>query len=329
MRCRWIPALTLPVRKTRSVGVMDRELVIFAHQPKTGGSTLRQIMGRIYSPEQTFVMHGVSPFTVQASINRLRALSDAEKRKIGTVTGHMPFGVHQFLPQQSSYITLLREPVERVISHLGHVIRNQHQWNAHDGNDWGEAEFFARGATPEAFLDWMEKFGFDNLQTRLLLEPAPDGWDRLAKPWPVLDERSLDSAKETLATRFAVAGTLERYDETLLLLQRRFNWRNVFYTKANTNPGRKTQREVGDKTVEMIRDRNRLDVEIVKFAGELLQEAIAREGPAFPNALREFQQRNSRYARVQQFKARGRALWDEARDKVRLRTRLKQVLAGA
>ena len=46
----------------------------------------------------------------------LRNLPPARLRKTRMFKGHMLFGLHKILPQPSTYITVLRDPVERVLS---------------------------------------------------------------------------------------------------------------------------------------------------------------------------------------------------------------------
>src|SRR5438105_758705 len=52
----------------------------------------------------------------QRSTLCLRKLSKERLRKIRVFKGHMLFGLHEVLPQPATYITVLRDPIERTLS---------------------------------------------------------------------------------------------------------------------------------------------------------------------------------------------------------------------
>ncbi len=51
------------------------------------------------------------------SITQLKNMPEEKRNKIRCLKGHMPFGLHKYLLNSSVYLTVLREPIERVISH--------------------------------------------------------------------------------------------------------------------------------------------------------------------------------------------------------------------
>jgi uncharacterized protein Yka (UPF0111/DUF47 family) len=92
-----------------SAGGPSRPLV-FLHLPKTAGMTLRGILERVYAE-----------FGVEFLTNRggeLRAFARrplAERRRVALLAGHIPWGAQAAIPGARA-ITVLRDPVERVIS---------------------------------------------------------------------------------------------------------------------------------------------------------------------------------------------------------------------
>ncbi len=48
---------------------------------------------------------------------KLRQSGPVVTRDIHLLGGHLPFGIYQYLPSDSRYITFLRDPVERTLSH--------------------------------------------------------------------------------------------------------------------------------------------------------------------------------------------------------------------
>lgn len=85
--------------------------LIFLHIAKASGSTLHRIIERQYPAE---VIYSIDGLNVAESTNKFKNLSREQRQKIKVLKGHMSFGLHEYLPRPSTYITMLREPVERV-----------------------------------------------------------------------------------------------------------------------------------------------------------------------------------------------------------------------
>ena len=100
-----------------------KDAVIFLHIPKSGGTTMHAIIERQYPADRIYTIDGTH---VRESIAAFKAMPEAERARLLVLKGHMAFGLHEWLPQPSTYITLLRHPVERAISHYYHILRTPH-----------------------------------------------------------------------------------------------------------------------------------------------------------------------------------------------------------
>src|ERR1700682_530692 len=90
---------------------VENETLIFLHIPKVGGVTLSKILERHYSPAQTL--------NFDAGDNqheRFEEIPASQRARSRLIKGHLFFGLHCFIDGPSVYITLLRKPVERVLS---------------------------------------------------------------------------------------------------------------------------------------------------------------------------------------------------------------------
>ena len=256
---------------------MPNETVIFLHIPKTAGTTLRRILEKQYPPHEQYSTYPTA-LHPQASLAAFKQLDATRRLQIRLLMGHIPFGLHTFLPRPSRYFTILREPVERVVSHYYFIRRtpSHHLYQYATSAEMTLPRFVESQTTMEA----------KNLQTRLL-----SGAMNRKKP-KASDEEILALAKKNLHESFAVVGLAERFDETLLLLKNAFQWRRVFYVKLNVTRSRPQQDEMAPDVRCLIQEHNQLDSDLYHYARGLFDEQIHRQGATFTEQLRVFQSRN-------------------------------------
>lgn len=230
---------------------MDRQALIFLHIPKTAGTTLNRIIEWQYNPLSIFT---IDPYRIRATVERLEKLSEERRRRLQVVRGHMYYGAHEFLPQGATYITMLREPVARLLSSY-HFIRRRplHPLHRKVTTERVGVEDFIR-LTPHR----------QNLQCRLIAGVKGDG---------ACDERTLDKAKENLVRSFGVVGICERFEESLVLIAGNFNWEIPFYENRKVS---KTRPRLEPSEVEMIREHNQLDLELYQFGTNLFETMVKR-----------------------------------------------------
>jgi hypothetical protein len=239
---------------------LDGEALIFLHIPKTAGTTLNRIIEWQYSPLSIFTM---DPYRIRATPERLRKLSEGRRRRLRMVRGHLYYGVHEFLPQGGTYFTMLREPVARFFSSYYFIQRRPlHPMHRKVTTERIGVEDFIR-LTPRR----------QNLQCSLIAGIKNDGTS---------DARLLDQAKENLEKSFSVVGISERFEESLMLMARTFEWQIPFYENRKVS---KTRPQVDTGEVEMIREHNRLDLELYEFGKKLFEESLRKNEAAVREGL--------------------------------------------
>lgn len=261
--------------------------LIFMHVPKTGGITLLGIIRRYCSPAQTLDIFGESVATVQDSVNRLRAMTEAERRDITCVQGHMPFGIHQFLPRPARYLTILREPTARMVSDY-YFARNTPEHSLH-------AEVNGKRMSLRDFIEMREQQGLGNLTCRSLSGLA--NWDDLAASPRECTPAMLDAAKRNLEKHFAVVGLTERFDESLLLVADAFGWPDMSYARENVTRNKPRAAPIADDALQAMHRYHGLDMQLYEYARQRFEERVAAAGPAFGARLQAFRQANARFAR--------------------------------
>jgi len=218
--------------------------VIFLHVPKAAGSTLSRIIPRQYSAEK---VHTISTTpSVRASIAAFRDKSRKERRRIRCVVGHAPFGLHDALVGPTWYVTLLRDPIERVISNYYYVRR----FSVHRLHD----TMHARGWSLREYVVESGNSALENGMTRQIAGHAKGS----------VTDAMLDCAVAHVDEHFAVAGVVERFDASLLLMKRRLGWLSVYYHRRNVTKGRPGKADLPEETLRVIRSKNRFDLKLYR-----------------------------------------------------------------
>jgi Galactose-3-O-sulfotransferase len=263
-------------------------ILLHLHIPKTAGSTLKHCIYEQYAngpkgepEERGWLREGVFYYptgflkpkrpVIPQWIRRALARND-----INAVVGHFQFGIHQFVPKPTTYVTLVREPVDRVVSFYYHL--------------HGAADERVGGITDVTLDDFVSSLALretDNDQTRRIAGLEP--------PFGRCTEKTLASAKDNLIRNFSVVGVTHRFDETLVLLKRLLNWGDLYYLPGLINKARPPRSGISPATIDRIAGHNRLDEELFRFAETLLDEAIAAQGPDFADELKAFKVWNAQH----------------------------------
>ncbi len=231
---------------------MSGKALVFLHIPKTAGTTLNRIIEWQYNPLSIFTL---DPYRFRATAERFKTLSEARRRRFQVVRGHLYYGLHEFLPQGATYITMLREPVARFLSSYYFILR--------------------RPLHPLHRKLTREKLGVEdylrliphrhNFQSRLIAGVEDN---------TTSDERLLDMAKENLTKSFGVVGICERFEESLMLIAKTFGWEVPFYENRKVSKNRSA---VDPTAIALIREHNRLDLELYEFGKKLFDESLRKK----------------------------------------------------
>jgi hypothetical protein len=244
---------------------MNSDRLIFIHIPKAAGQTMNSIVSRQYRRDEIFHVEG--------GIGKARIPSSEVAKEAKLVVGHVHFGIDRELPGASTYITMLRNPVDRVLSLFRYIASTpQHSLHGRLGTA-GLLDFVTGSVDAEEI---------ENGQTRQIAGV------RTGSP----DEDSLALAKQHLQERFLAVGLVERFDESMLMFKRRLHWRMPYYVPKNVI-ARTSMEEPTAEAIEVIESRNALDLELYRYACDLFEEEIRQEGPLFHIELSAFRLLNS------------------------------------
>ena len=247
------------------------EAVIFLHVPKTAGTTLNRLIEWEYP---IFQMYSVDPVFFTWSASHLRRLSPRRLKKTRMFKGHMVFGLHEILPQPATYITVLREPIERVMSAFyymsSYILHPKYR------------KFRREQWTLE---DFVRRLPRDNVQCKILA-----GADYNSPCTKEIFER----AKENLFKHFSVVGLSERFEESLALMKLRFGWDLWRYSSFNVTRTRPRKADLPRATLDLIAAKNSFDIALYECAVNIFQVAIDTHAAEVGQITRELEAARAR-----------------------------------
>jgi hypothetical protein len=241
--------------------------LVLVHIPRTAGTTLAMILRHHYRGGG---FHGGGNVFARADELEDRLRGIAEKPHVRAVAGHLTFGLAERILPSARYAVILRDPVDRTLSHYSALLRRARP----------STEPRRTGLLPPGVPSVLPGTGIvellegdyiaDNLQTRMLCG--------LVSPYDELPPDALERAKENLREQFEFVGTTERFDALLALLNLRLGWPAIAYRRSRAK-GRATREELTPEALALVERRNALDRELHAFAGELLDQTLDRAGP--------------------------------------------------
>lgn len=243
---------------TETDAAQSDKTLIFLHLPKCGGTTLNRIIEWEYDPHRIF---SIDPIFFLWSYQRLNRWPASRLAKMQVLKGHMPFGIHRKLPQPFTYITFLRDPVERVIS--AYYFAKNYRW--HPSHRW---------ISKLTLEEYVRLSPNHNVQTKYLSGREIVG-DYHAGD---CTEEMLAMAKENLTQHFSLVGLTERFNEGLAMLKIIFGWELAKYANFNVTKVRAKKASLPAGTVDLVKERNKYDVALYEFGVPIFNETRARYG---------------------------------------------------
>jgi hypothetical protein len=224
--------------------------LIFLHIPKAAGTTLHSILEARYAPSSC---HSI--YDPDGAAKEFAQWPRARREPIRLLKGHVAFGLHKSLIGVTTYITMLRDPVDRIMSHYYYVKRmpGHYLYKQVTERNMSLAEYASSMLTDE----------LDNGQVRLLAGAATGK----SVPLGECNTQLLNVAKNNIERHFAVAGLAEAFDASLALMAIRLGWDwTPAYESLNVSPQRPAKGQIDAAAREHIEKSNPLDCELYAWA---------------------------------------------------------------
>ncbi|MCT4595272.1 MAG: sulfotransferase family 2 domain-containing protein [Anaeromicrobium sp.] len=237
-----------------------QKTLLFLHIPKTAGGTLHGILKKRFKEDERMAIASYPNISKCKGILKLEKLSYDERKKLNYIFGHYAFGIHELLPKEFTYITFLRNPVERIIS-LYYYLKNPARLKKKKYTIKEIENIMERMKTLEKFIEEGPKNKLSNGMTRLLC-----GNEKIQRDSSV-NKQDLEKAKKHLMEYFCFFGITEEFDKGLSILENIFGWEPIEYKNKHVvkHP---SVAEIPEEIIRKIEEMNELDIELYQFAKE-------------------------------------------------------------
>ena len=232
---------------------MSRPL-LFNHIPKTGGTTLRIILNRVYGIDKVFFINSKN---INESIEKFRHINIAERNSYKVISGHVA-EMFADLIENPFRISIIREPISMFISQY-HYLR--HSTNSNFLEDVSTLK------SEKDYIDYAISMGQDNLLTRYFSNSIQ--W--LANPKiqiPNLEndgEYLLGKAKENLHN-YNFLTDLSNFDTGIYRLSQELSWSKIpIYRPSNITQKHNKQVIFSDNYYNRLKHILRWDIELYEY----------------------------------------------------------------
>ena len=255
--------MKFPVIKiaTRSLEELNKELrylfstrrskkILFDHIPKCGGSSLNRYLEEHYPRRKIFNTNGA------ASIDRFINYPQSKRYEYDLIKGHLANKLIDYAHPECLKITILREPIDRLISHYFFAKRSPEHYLYSKIHESGISleDYVTLGISTELRNWYTTHFSGLNIA------------DAERDP-----QQSVNLAIEVLLSRYDIIGFLDEFssftDQLQNQAQLRLNYQNK---KINVTQGRISVSAVQESTINKFKKINHLDIAMYQKLEKLI-----------------------------------------------------------
>lgn len=238
-------------------------MIAFIHIPKAAGSSVKQIFQHQYSADDIFFVEGSNP---HKSLSKYIETDNYKQ----IIFGHFDFGFLEKKNSSVKYISIIRNPIDRVISHYYYVKSHptHYLYQAIQNNQMSLKDYVESGLTNE----------INNGQVRMFAGAGgfhKKFFSQINIPYGKCNKELLDIAIENINNHFIFIGIQEEFIKSLILIKETLNWKKGLNIQVVNKTKEKPKRENIDKnTLSIIEKYNKLDLTLYENSKNKLLEAL-------------------------------------------------------
>jgi hypothetical protein len=231
------------------------------HIPKTGGSSLRDSLDQVYPKREQLQLYD-SPDNDVIHADDFAGLPEVERDRPRLIMGHFYYGLHEHVPRPSRYLTIIRDPVDRVAS-LYHHYRRVAELRP-DSRAGKEGQAIVN--EDMSLEDW--GFGLERVEIDNEILRRVTGQQSI--PFGQCPDHMLDEALDHVEERFLRVLVLERLDQSMRVLDADLGRHIPAPGFVNVNEWRAPVDAIDPKVVARLLELNRLDLAFYRAMVERL-----------------------------------------------------------
>jgi hypothetical protein len=232
-------------------GGSDETRYFFLHLQKTAGTSLGRRLRVQFPPVEVYPWVTATGLRPVLDLDNLRTQFERRRSDLRLIMGHFPICLGEVLDTPLTTFTVLREPVERVLS----ALRRRSE----------RGEQAAGQNLEDIYADPAVRTVIDNHMVKMLSLEANELTSLpIGMPFHCDDER-LAAAKHNLEIKVDLFGLQEEFEDFCVALAGRYGWSLGEPQVVN----RSQPATVSPDLRRRVEDNNRYDVELYRFASNL------------------------------------------------------------
>jgi hypothetical protein len=235
------------VRKLKVIGERGRRhrRLLFEHLPKCAGTSVSLYLARQYWPHHAFATEGGAPME---SVSQFARMPERQRFQFRLISGHCAHHLRAVVHPDTVKVTILRDPIERLISHYFYVKRSPAHYLHHAVMESGMS-----------LSDYVTSDLSDELRNYFVSQFSGLSW-REAEQHP---SEAVQRAHAVLRDEYAVVGTVSELGSAMERIRRLADISEPFPGVAhNETPERPSTSQVEPAALAAIQERNALDIEL-------------------------------------------------------------------
>ncbi len=250
----------IPWQTLMETGDNNDYIKMFTHIPKTAGTSFEMMFTRNYPVNR--ILHVNAPV-----LDKHPNILFGRQRNPEVIMGHYKLFhlIYQGLDRPVIHMTILRDPVHRIISYYNYIKSDaRHPLN-----------HLVSSMTFQEFVQSDQLVELHNAQALRLTGQLrqknikSDKYDRAS---------TLQLAKDLLENKYSVIGITERFTEFLLMRKMLLGWKDIYSDRQNVSKKIIGYHDIDPHHIDIIREKNDIDTLLYQFTIELFEKRCKQLG---------------------------------------------------